>query len=40
MEQLPAAKKQFQKAIAVEPGSPMAVEAKRFLDRLGNVGTK
>jgi hypothetical protein len=40
MEQVAQAKTEFRKAVAVAPTSPLGMEAKRFLDRLENVGTK
>lgn len=40
MEQVGPAKKQLRLAVADDPASAAGREAKRFLDRLGNVGTK
>lgn len=40
MSQVKEARKQFTRAAAEQPASPIAGEARRFLQRLANVGTK
>jgi tetratricopeptide (TPR) repeat protein len=40
LRQVPQARKELRLAVAEDPGSPLAREAKAFLARLGSVGTK